>query len=110
MKSIHRDHRMNLTIEILYGGLTYKKDGIIIRQTEIDKSKSIIHGTLVSKYNGKLNFVDFDREIRGRISFIIDSENPKKAKWTLIRWVNPTSNWKETKFDIPTELGWTKIE
>ncbi|MDH6341308.1 hypothetical protein M2134_000160 [Parabacteroides sp. PM6-13] len=100
-------------VESLMGSMIWKKNGHVIRSTEIDGVKALlVDKGLPSVKEARFSFKDSEKEIAGNVDFIIDADNANLARWTLIidRQVNMILGWKTVEFDIPKELTFEKVQ
>lgn len=96
----------------IYGKITYRRNGEIIRDTELNGNKSFLRSSMYDeKRLTTIRLRDNERKIWGEAFFEIDEHDPKTARWTL-RYdpVGKHYGYMGTEFDIPKELIFHKIE
>ncbi|MCC8034875.1 MAG: hypothetical protein LIO77_02940 [Rikenellaceae bacterium] len=100
----------DFTIDGLWGGIKYKNNGQIIRESGIDSDDVRIQDYKAeSPYSIYFHISDCERLVRGGFDFIIDQNDPKKA---VLKFgpKRPLMGWNEDDYDIPDGMTWTKVE
>jgi hypothetical protein len=112
----------DLFVDMLVGELIYKNDKKTVRQTtgaDFNAMFRISGGDILDVDSAGFTIYDRERKVEGYGEFIINKNDPLKAKWELRKgtkqprdhdWSGLRRDWNKQDFDIPTNLQWRKVE
>lgn len=103
---------VNYTIEVVLASAKWFKGGKMIREVKINGQNSILQGLVVEKDPLYLSIAYSDKEYESNFSgdFIIDSVKPLKAKLTIYPALIITKGPRDTTYEFPTTLEFTKMK
>ena len=103
---------VNYTIEVVLASAKWFKGGKMIREVKINGQNSILQGLVAEKDPLYLSIAYSDKEYESNFSgdFIIDSVKPLKAKLTIYTALIITKGPRDTTYEFPTTLEFTKTK
>ncbi len=107
-------------VDVLVGEMIYKTDGVVVKHIKPEGAVAMfsVWGSpgLPSSHSAKFSLNDFERETKGDGEFVIDKNDPSKARWKLDKRPKEQMDgarfkgWNKNEFDIPMNLQWRKVE